>query len=174
MRGAVVRETRQNIRETRADVRGRTSLKTGIGGAMALALALFAADAAGAACTEVEVSTGWVQAVQDARAEARTDELLRLYKDPVAAGDPRMQADLGFLVEDGAGEFSSEEARARTALALYRSAALCGDHLAIQRLALAYMTGGLGLAADAGLAACLYQIKLGDSGAAVCGIGQGD
>jgi TPR repeat protein len=178
MQGAVVREMKPDIIEARADVRGRTPPMTVIGrlgAAIAVALLLAPpAEAARAACPEVEVSPGWVRAVQDARAADRYDELLRLYKEPVAAGDARMQADLGFLLEDGAGEFSSQEERAQTALALYRSAALCGDHLAIQRLALAYMQGELGLDADVALAACLYNIGPGGSTAAACGIGHGD
>ena len=177
----MVRETRQSIREHQAHASARTPpvggagrLGAAVAAAVMLALLALLADGAHAACTEVEVSPGWVQAVQDARAEAGSDELVRLYKDHAAAGDARMQADLGFLLEDGAGEFSSENARAQTALALYRSAALCGDHLAIQRLALAYMLGELGLDADAGLAACLYKIELNGRSAAVCGIGQDD
>lgn len=143
-----------------------------VGGAIAVVLALaLPAGGAGAVCVDSEATRAWVQAVQDARARDSTDELLRLYKEHARTGDSRMQADLGFLFEDGAGRFPSESVRARTALKLFESAALCGDHLAIRRLALAYQFGELGLAPDPATAACLYEIELSGRSAAVCGIG---
>jgi hypothetical protein len=72
--------------------------------------------------------------------------------------------------EGGYGEFLTEEARQERARRLMTRAALCGHPHAVEVLAAAYESGGLGIKPDQKTAKCLWDASLQYFPIAECGI----